>query len=197
MKILIVGGSKSGKSMAAQRIARMLAARGSCPAYYWATMEPSDSEDEKRIARHLEARAGWGFETIECGRNTSAFSASVRGGCVLFDSVTALLANEMFPPPAQNADFSVDFAAGERVAAELSEIANAAMHFICVCDDIFRDGMQYDAVTESYLRCQILKALLLYRAGAAAVPSAPSAACAPYQGHRRSQISCCTKKLLL
>lgn len=105
MKILIVGGSKSGKSMAAQRIARMLAARGSCPAYYWATMEPSDSEDEKRIARHLEARAGWGFETIECGRNTSAFSASVRGGCVLFDSVTALLANEMFPPPAQNADF--------------------------------------------------------------------------------------------
>lgn len=91
--------------MAAQRIARMLAARGSCPAYYWATMEPSDSEDEKRIARHLEARAGWGFETIECGRNTSAFSASVRGGCVLFDSVTALLANEMFPPPAQNADF--------------------------------------------------------------------------------------------
>ena len=119
MKILIVGGSKSGKSMAAQRIARMLAARGSCPAYYWATMEPSDSEDEKRIARHLEARAGWGFETIECGRNTSAFSASVRGGCVLFDSVTALLANEMFPPPAQDADFSVDFAAGERVAAEL------------------------------------------------------------------------------
>ena len=95
MKILIVGGSKSGKSMAAQRIARMLAARGSCPAYYWATMEPSDSEDEKRIARHLEARAGWGFETIECGRNTSAFSASVRGGCVLFDSVTALLANEL------------------------------------------------------------------------------------------------------
>ena len=46
--------------MAAQRIARMLAARGSCPAYYWATMEPSDSEDEKRIARHLEARAGFG-----------------------------------------------------------------------------------------------------------------------------------------
>ena len=35
--------------------------------------------------------------------------------------MTALLANEMFPPPAQNADFSVDFAAGERVAAELSE----------------------------------------------------------------------------
>ena len=66
--------------------------------------------------------------------------------------MTALLANEMFPPPAQDADFSVDFAAGERVAAELSEIANAAMHFICVCDDIFRDGMQYDAVTESYRR---------------------------------------------
>lgn len=36
--------------------------------------------------------------------------------------------------------------------AELSKIANAAMHFICVCDDIFRDGMQYDAVTESYRR---------------------------------------------
>lgn len=54
MKILIVGGSKSGKSMAAQRIARMLAARGSCPAYYWATMEPSDSEDESALRATLK-----------------------------------------------------------------------------------------------------------------------------------------------
>lgn len=150
MKILILGGSKSGKSMAAQRIARTLAEESSCPAFYWATMEPSDAEDEIRIARHLEARAGWGFETVECGRGLETEFERVRGSCVLFDSVTALLANEMFPPPAKDGSFFVDKSAAERAAEELSQLACTAKHFVCVCDDVFRDGVQYDAVTEDY-----------------------------------------------
>ena len=66
MKILLVGGSKSGKSGLAQRLCVRLAA--GAPMIYWATMEPVDGEDRARIARHLDERAGWGFSTVECGR---------------------------------------------------------------------------------------------------------------------------------
>ena len=61
MRILLIGGSKSGKSTMGQRLTRTFAA--GAPMYYWATMEPTDEEDLARIARHLKDREGWGFET--------------------------------------------------------------------------------------------------------------------------------------
>lgn len=65
--------------------------------YYWATMEPTDEEDLARIARHLKDREGWGFETIERGRDLlPALERIDPAGAVLFDSITAQLACEMF-----------------------------------------------------------------------------------------------------
>ena len=55
MRILLVGGSKSGKSSLAQEIAIKLADGG--PKYYWATMEPTDREDDERIAGRERERA--------------------------------------------------------------------------------------------------------------------------------------------
>ena len=43
MRILLLGGSKSGKSMMGQHMARRLSA--GAPMYYWATLEPRDGED--------------------------------------------------------------------------------------------------------------------------------------------------------
>ena len=65
MRVFISGGCKNGKSMLAQRIA----VKQGAPLYYIATMIPYDDEDRARIRRHLKEREGWGFETIECGRN--------------------------------------------------------------------------------------------------------------------------------
>ena len=91
MRILILGGSKSGKSMLAQRLAKGLAAGNKL--YYWATMEPMDGEDDARVARHRRERDGWGFETVERGRNLpAALPLIVSAGTVLFDSITAALA---------------------------------------------------------------------------------------------------------
>ena len=56
MKILLVGGSKSGKSGLAQRLCVRLAA--DAPMIYWATMEPVDGEDRARIARGLGLQHG-------------------------------------------------------------------------------------------------------------------------------------------
>ena len=76
MNILISGGAKNGKSYYAQKLAKQMAENGAdcgkiqtVPLYYIATMIPYDEEDHARIRRHIAERAGWGFETLECGKN--------------------------------------------------------------------------------------------------------------------------------
>ena len=96
MTILLSGGNKNGKSGYAQDIAVKLADGGKL--YYVATMIPYDDEDRARVARHIENRAGMGFETLEAGRNIqNIFDAADENGTFLIDSTTALLLNEMYP----------------------------------------------------------------------------------------------------
>lgn len=144
MTYLLIGGSKSGKSHLAQRLCRALGG----PLVYWATMEPVDGEDRDRIEKHLRDRDGWGFATVEAGRELqTAFDRLPEGACVLFDSVTALLANEMFRP-----DGTMDAHAGERAARELIALSAHCESLVCVCDDLWRDGRDYDPWTEEYRR---------------------------------------------
>ena len=75
MRLLFIGGCKSGKSSTAQRMARALACGK--PMYYWATMEPHDGEDLARIRRHIADRDGWGFTTIERARDLTAGLAAI------------------------------------------------------------------------------------------------------------------------
>lgn len=154
MKILLLGGSKSGKSLLAQTLTKKLAGGG--PMIYWATMEPTDGEDRARIARHLDEREGWGFETLECGKDLYRALPLKPGTSVLLDSATALLANEMFGP-------EMDPDAGRKTGEELLAVAASAENLVCVCDDIFRDAGRYDPWTERYRRglaevCRVLAA---------------------------------------
>lgn len=144
MKLLLIGGSKSGKSHIAQEIVRKLANGG--PMYYWATMEPTDDEDEERIRKHIEDRSGWGFETIECGSRLMRALPLPANASVLFDSVTALLANEMFGKG------EPDIRAHLRVLDELLMLGGSVSNVVFVCDEIFRGGTEYDALTLDYMR---------------------------------------------
>ena len=145
MRALLLGGSKSGKSMCAQRLAQALAAGGK--RYYWATMEPADEEDRARIARHRIDRAGWGFETVERGQNLPAERKGLSPeGTVRFDSVTACLACEMFPGK------EIDRSAAAHTARDILALSRCFRHFVCVCDEIFRDGAEFDETTEAYRR---------------------------------------------
>ena len=83
MRLLFIGGCKSGKSSTAQRIAKRLGENA--PLYYWATMEPHDDEDLARIRRHIADRDGWGFTTVERARDlTAGLSAIDPSGTLLF-----------------------------------------------------------------------------------------------------------------
>ena len=157
MKVLISGGCKNGKSYFAQTLARLAQtlARQLRPdngspnggvLYYLATMIPADDEDMRRIERHRREREGWGFETIEISRNILAATSNCQwNGTFLLDSVTALLANEMFEK-----DGSFLPNAALKVAGDLMVLAERAGHIVFVADDISSDACFYDAVTEEY-----------------------------------------------
>ena len=142
MHIYISGGCKNGKSYYAQRLAKALGE----PLYYLATMIPTDGEDDARIARNIADRAGWGFQTIECGRRIlTALDGADSEGSFLLDSVTALLANEMFTPEGFDPD------APARVAEELEAFLRRTANAVLVSDFIFGDAAIYDEMTEAYV----------------------------------------------
>lgn len=143
MHTFISGGSKNGKSFYAQRAAKA----GGSPLYYVATMISTDAEDDARIARHIRERDGWGFETVECGRRIlSCLEYTDPNGSYLLDSVTALLANEMFPHG------GIDMNAGERLADELEEFVHRVRSVVLVSDFLYADPGPYDELTETYRR---------------------------------------------
>lgn len=141
MHTFISGGCKNGKSYYAQRVAQ---AAGK-PLYYVATMISTGAEDDARIARHIQDRDGWGFETIECGRNIlECLETADASGSFLLDSVTALLANEMFSAA------GIDMDAPRRVALALEEFVHRTKCAVLVSDYIYSDAAIYDEWTEAY-----------------------------------------------
>lgn len=146
MNVLITGGCKNGKTAFALRLAEAIESGGK--KFYVATMIPADGEDRERIRRHKKEREGRGFKTLEAGRDIArCLEKAPAGSTFLLDSVTALLANEMFPSPFTG---FVDYDAGARCAEGLLALAEKAGNAILVSDCIFQDAAFYDATTESY-----------------------------------------------
>ena len=152
MKIFVSGGAKNGKSSFAQNKAAELAADGR-PLYYIATMIPTDDEDRARIRRHVEDRDGMGFITLEQPRDIAGLLEPGDGerradpsGVFLLDSVTALLANEMFR------DGAYDPEAGEKVAEDLTRFCALAEDAVFVSDYIYSEARRFDEFTENYRR---------------------------------------------
>lgn len=148
MIVFICGGSKSGKSHLAQDIAKALCRDN--PLYYIATMVPSDNEDKEKIRLHIEDRADMGFETVECGRNISSVTEKTDiSGTFLLDSVTALLANEMY------SDFEnvgADINAADRCINDIRKLAETVKNTVIVSDYIFSDAESYDKSTQFFCK---------------------------------------------
>lgn len=154
MKIYISGGAKNGKSYHAQRLAKEMAEKTGKDLYYIATMIPSDGEDQARIERHIKDREGWGFTTLEKPRDIHRVLEEVdmansrkslgKEGVFLLDSVTALLANEMF----QAGEFLPE--APKKVGRDLKEFLERVEDAVIVSDYIFADPGPFDEYTESY-----------------------------------------------
>lgn len=146
MTVLITGGARNGKSDYAQKLAVELARGGKH--YYIATMIPVDGEDRRRIQKHLDSRAGMGFETLECGRQILSCLETVElSATFLLDSTTALLMNEIFPP---EKNYALDLQAAVRCGEELVEFVRRVGNAVIVSDAIYMDAACYDESTEAY-----------------------------------------------
>jgi len=150
---LISGGVKNGKSSYAQRLALEMAEKKAVAPVYFATMISHDSEDDERIRKHREDRKELGFETIECGMNIASFAEKIAGRVVLFDSLTALVQNELFEG---RTDFSPETIrkdyerVSQKLRDELSVFLEKAASAVFVSDNIYNDGKIYDGATEIY-----------------------------------------------
>ena len=142
MFALYLGGSGSGKSELAEALAV------SCPAarrYYIATMDASDEESERRIARHRRLRAGKGFTTIEFPVHLEDVTLP-EPGTALLECLSNLLANEIYSPEGRGED-SV-----EVILDGIEAVARQASDLIVVSNDVFEDGAEYAGETERYRR---------------------------------------------
>ncbi|MBO4458909.1 MAG: bifunctional adenosylcobinamide kinase/adenosylcobinamide-phosphate guanylyltransferase [Butyrivibrio sp.] len=153
MIVLLTGGCKNGKSNTAQDIACKLRTESGGGLYYVATMKSTGEEDDERIRKHVENREGLGFETIEISRDIKRIIAEKEHflkNTFLVDSLTALLANEMFQTN-ENGEFFEDRSAPERVCEDIRFLCkDKNSDFIFVSDGIYSDAAVYDSGTESY-----------------------------------------------
>lgn len=145
MNIFLCGGCKNGKSSLAQELAVKLSQGGK--RYYVATMIAGDGEDRARIQKHRKDRAGMGFETLEIGRGIAAcLGEDADKATYLIDSVTALLANEMFQGN------RIDNGAVERCTQGLLEVLAHSGNCVIVSDYLFSEAKHFDNITEKYRR---------------------------------------------
>jgi len=166
MNYLIIGGSKSGKSEASEKIALTLSRETKSMIWcesltqrrsvrqvsldkviYIATMKPYDKEDEERIKKHIQNRVGLNFITLEVQRNLHEIVNNIKSDdTVLLDSITSLLTNEMFIGNEIIKNPSINILNG------LKQIIKKAKNTVVVSDYIFNDAIEYDEITEKFKR---------------------------------------------
>lgn len=165
MITLVTGGSGSGKSAYAESLL------SSCEGirYYIATMQIYDAEGEKKVERHRKLRAGKEFLTIESPMNVGkirfacageAEQAQYRQGAerkvqgssgkksALLECMSNLTANEMFTKDGIKSAEEVV----EKIVSEIQTISKKLDNLVIVTNNVFEDGVIYDAGTMEYLR---------------------------------------------
>lgn len=145
---LITGGSGSGKSEYAEKLACHLAEeemkRKQMPVtkLYLATMQNDGAEACERIARHRNLRQGKGFATVEA---PYGLEVEERYDIILLECVSNLAANLMF-----GKRMSADETA-EEILRQVKCLSETCPHVVVVSNEIFSDGVIYDRATMEYL----------------------------------------------
>ena len=165
MITLVTGGSGSGKSAYAESLL------SSCEGikYYIATMQIYDAEGEKKVERHRKLRAGKGFLTIESPMNVGKIEFACAGEVeqaqyrqeaerkvqgssekksALLECMSNLTANEMFTKDGMKSEEEVV----EKIVSEMQTFSQKLDNLVIVTNNVFEDGVIYDAGTMEYLK---------------------------------------------
>lgn len=145
MLLLITGGSGSGKSAYAER---QVVSHGERTRYYIATMKCADAESARRIARHRSMRADKSFITIECSSDLQNVRLAEPESVVLLECMSNLVANEFFDGRNHTAREVCD-----KIISGVAALQTQCAYQVIVTNEVFSDGVKYDALTEQYLCC--------------------------------------------
>lgn len=143
---LVIGGTRSGKSAHAERLA-LASAR---PVRYVATADGNDPSMAARVAAHAARRpADW--ETVEAGDELGALVAG-HDGCVLIDGLGAWIAGVLHRAGAFE-DPGAVIDASARVRTEIERLADAAprAEVIVVAEDAGSGVLPPDAISRTWL----------------------------------------------
>lgn len=160
MIVFINGGSGSGKSAFAEKVATRIGG----PLVYVATMPVFSKEDEKKVERHHKLRAGKGFQTLE----RPQLLEDIPNGdeTVLIECMSTHTANMLFD---QEIDFSSidavfpdlvkrdNLSAEEKadcylaiIIKEINSVLERKGNTVFVSAEVAGDGQTYDEETEIY-----------------------------------------------
>ena len=142
--ILISGQADSGKSLYAET---RLSEFRSSPKIYVAMSKIVDEEMRERVKKHQAMRSGKGFITVEKTQNLGRLEIPT-GSAIMIESLTAWTANEMFTETGVKESGHVV----TKILSDLSRLLEHAENIVIVSDDIFSDGVEYDALTEEYVK---------------------------------------------
>lgn len=95
MRVLVIGGARSGKSRIAEELALKVAENESLPLVYLATSQGFDEEMRERIAHHRETRSNR-FQTVEEPLEVAGWlEEQPQQSVVLIECLSLLLSNWM------------------------------------------------------------------------------------------------------
>lgn len=151
MLVVVVGGSGSGKSEYAEQIAMDLSENDK--RIYLATMKVYGESAKKRITRHVKARQGKGFDTVELAADIYKVKEHVdvqgKNDTVLIECLSNLVANEMFwDDMTQRSATEVT----DKILCDLKAVSEQFPNVVIVTNNVSEDGIKYDAGTMSYIR---------------------------------------------
>ena len=157
MRILVTGGSASGKSAFAEKIACSFAG----PHLYFATMRPFGEDGQRRIARHRALRRDRDFLTVECyGRYeelslAATLGQDVSGSTLLVECVGNIVANVQFGDELSCGALTCgafEDALAEKVVQGVTSLADQCQNIVVVTNEVGCDGIEYPAETQAYIR---------------------------------------------
>lgn len=154
--IVVTGQSASGKSGFAEELAGQ---HSKGEKLYIATMRLYDKECEARVRKHQKMREDKHFVTVECfGLSLKeAYKEAYRGRTGLFECMSNYVTNVMFADENYEESKRLHDALWEeaiisQMIEELMKLDKMLGTMIVVTNEVFSDGMEYDKVTEQYLR---------------------------------------------
>lgn len=164
MRVLVVGGSGSGKSAYAEQLACSLSPRRT----YVATMESQSAEAQRRIARHRAQRDGLGFITIECSRalpvgdwpkhprlqsakwpKNPRLQSAIPTGVALVEDLGNLVANALFAPDESMGD---PRAVVDKLERNVLDFSRTYEHVVVVGNLVGCEGASVYEATREWVR---------------------------------------------